>query len=146
EIRELGIYVAYFTIPRGPSDSAWARWYNAPGGRMVVLRPDNAGTTRAFLSFLSPPRGCESSSADEQKALLRRTFADVGWEAPRVLAALADAADMYFEAIGQVRAPRWSHGRSALVGDAAYCASPVSGMSTSLALVGAYVLAGELAK
>ncbi len=146
EIHELGLYMAYFTIPRGASDSAWARWYNAPGGRAILLRPDNVGTIRAVLSFLSPPRGYETSSVGEQKALLRRTFADVEWEAPRVLAALAESTDMYFESIGQVRTPRWSHGRSALVGDAGYCASPISGMSTSLALVGAYVLAGELAK
>lgn len=146
EIRLLSLYMAYFTIPRGASDSAWARWYNAPGGRVILLRPDNVGTTRALLSFRSPPRGYERSSVDEQKALLRRTFADAGWEAPRVLAGLADATDMYFESIGQVRAPRWSRGRGALLGDAGYCASPISGMSTSLALVGAYVLAGELAK
>ena len=55
------------------------------------------------------------------------------------------AEDLYYESIGQVLAPRWSSGRVALVGDAAYCASPISGMGTSLSLVGAYVLAGELA-
>jgi 2-polyprenyl-6-methoxyphenol hydroxylase-like FAD-dependent oxidoreductase len=146
EIRELGVCTAYLTIPRGASDSAWARWHNAPGGRAVALRPDNVGTTRVFLAFLSPPRGHEGLSVDEQKALLRRTFADVEWEAPRVLAALSESTDLYFESIGQVRAPRWSRGRGALVGDAAYCASPLSGMGTSLALVGAYVLAGELAE
>jgi len=145
EIRELGVCIAYLTIPRGASDGAWARWHNAPGGRVVALRPDNVGTTRALLSFLSPPRGHEGRCADEQKALLRRTFADVEWEAPRVLAALGESADLYFESIGQVRSPRWSRGRCALVGDAGYCASPISGMGTSLALVGAYVLAGELA-
>ena len=31
------------------------------------------------------------------------------------------------------------------MGDAAYCASPMSGQGTSIALIGAYVLAGELA-
>ena len=80
-----------------------------------------------------------------RRAHLREQFRDVGWEAPRVLDALDGADDMYFESIGQVRAPRWSRGRVALVGDAAWCASPVSGMGTSLAIVGAYVLAGELA-
>jgi 2-polyprenyl-6-methoxyphenol hydroxylase-like FAD-dependent oxidoreductase len=67
----------------------------------------------------------------------------VGWETPRVLAALDDA-PLYFDAVGQAHLPAWSSGRVALVGDAAYCSSPVSGMSTSLALTGAYVLAGEL--
>jgi 2-polyprenyl-6-methoxyphenol hydroxylase-like FAD-dependent oxidoreductase len=62
-----------------------------------------------------------------------------------VLDALDGSADMYVESIGQVRAPRWSKGRFALTGDAAWCASPVSGMGTSVSMVGAYVLAGELA-
>ncbi|KYF55981.1 FAD-binding monooxygenase [Sorangium cellulosum] len=145
-IRPLGLYGSYFTIPRGASDSAWARWYHAPGSRSIILRPDNVGTTRASLWFLSPARGHERSSAAEQKALIARVFADAGWESPRVLAALADAEDVYFDGVSQVMAPRWSHGRAALVGDAAYCPSPVSGMGASLSLVGAYVLAGELSR
>lgn len=146
EIRELGLYIAYLTLPRAASDDAWWRWYNAPGGRSISLRPDNVGTTRAMLSFMFEPRGYERLDPDGQREVLRRVFGDAGWEAPRVLSALDDAADLYFESIGQVRAPRWSRGRVALVGDAAYCASPISGMGTSLALTGAYVLAGELAR
>ncbi|WP_437653628.1 FAD-dependent monooxygenase [Sorangium sp. So ce1182] len=142
----LDLYIAYFTIPRGESDSNVSRWFNAPGGRSVFLRPDNLGTTRAALSLQEKPRGHEKLPQDEQKAFLKERFADAGWETPRVLAALDEVKDFYFEAIGQVKMPRWSKGRVALVGDAAYCASPVSGMGTSLALVGAYVLAGELAR
>lgn len=145
-IRPLHLYACWFTIPRAASDQAWARWYNAPRGRSMLLRPDNVGTTRVSLWFRSPPRGYERLSVAEQKALIAHIFADAGWEAPRVLAALADAQDMYFDTISQVIAPRWSHGRAALVGDAAYCPSPVSGMGANLALVGAYVLAGELAR
>lgn len=146
EIRELGLYMAYLTIPRTASDSAWWRWYNAPGGRTIQLRPDNVGTTRALLSFMSAPLGYESLGAEEQKDILRRVFSDAGWEASRVLSALDDSADVYFDSIGQVLAPNWSRGRVALVGDAGYCPSPISGMGTSLALVGPYVLAGEIAK
>ncbi|KYF72010.1 FAD-dependent monooxygenase [Sorangium cellulosum] len=145
-IRRFGLYGSYFTIPRGASDSAWARWYNAPGRRAILLRPDNVGTTRASLWFLSRQRGHERLGVAEQKALLASVYADAGWEAPRVLAGLAHAEDAYFESISQVMAPRWSHGRAALVGDAAYCPSPLSGMGASLALVGAYVLAGELSR
>jgi 2-polyprenyl-6-methoxyphenol hydroxylase-like FAD-dependent oxidoreductase len=145
-IRSLGLYACYFTIPRGASDGAWARWYHTPGSRSMLLRPDNVGTTRVSLWFLSPPRGYESLPVAAQKALIARIYADAGWEAPRVLAGLADAEDVYFDAVSQVRAPRWSHGRAALVGDAAYCPSPVSGMGASAALVGAYVLAGELSR
>ncbi|MER7426831.1 FAD-dependent monooxygenase [Nonomuraea rubra] len=55
------------------------------------------------------------------------------------------ASDFYFDSVGQVRMDSWTRGRVALVGDAAYSPSSLSGMGTGLALVGAYVLAGELA-
>lgn len=144
-IRSLGLYTGWFTVPRTDDDDPWWRWYNAPGGRSATLRPDAGGTTRAALSFVSTTTGYEQRSVDDQRALLRTVFADAGWEAERVLAAMDGAADFYFERVAQVHAPRWSSGRIALTGDAAYCASPVSGMGTSLALTGAYVLAGELA-
>jgi 2-polyprenyl-6-methoxyphenol hydroxylase-like FAD-dependent oxidoreductase len=142
----LDLYTSYFTIPRAASDGKIARWFNTPGGLSVVLRPDNKGTTRAILSVQQAPAGYEDLSPDQQKAFLKAKFAGAGWETPRVLAALDQADDFYFEAVGQVKLERWSKGRIALVGDAAYCASPISGMGTSLALVGAYVLAGELSR
>lgn len=145
-IRYLDMYSAYFTIPRDASDGRWARWYNAPGARAVLLRPDNHGTTRAFLSIRTRERGLEELGVAEQKRLVHRWFSDAGFEAARVLRGMDGADDFYFEAIGQVKLPRWSNGRVALVGDAGYCASPISGMGTSLALVGAYVLAGELGR
>jgi 2-polyprenyl-6-methoxyphenol hydroxylase-like FAD-dependent oxidoreductase len=143
-VRELGFYIAYLTIPRTDADTDLWRWHSAGRGRSVTLRPDNLGTIRATLGFLSDVRGLDELDRDGVVTILRRTFADVAWVAPRVLAALDDA-PLYFDAVGQARMPSWSSGRVALVGDAAYCSSPVSGMSTSLALTGAYVLAGELA-
>jgi 2-polyprenyl-6-methoxyphenol hydroxylase-like FAD-dependent oxidoreductase len=143
QVRSLGIYMAYVTIPRTDADDDRWRWYNAGRGRVASLRPDNMGTIRATLSFLGDVRGIEELAPEDQALVIRRTFADAGWETGRVLDALAQT-PFYFDAVGQVRLPRWSRGRIALVGDAAYCASPVSGMGTSLALVGAYVLAGEL--
>ncbi|WP_170313985.1 FAD-dependent monooxygenase [Streptomyces filamentosus] len=145
DIRPVGLTTAYFTIPREPSDGTWARWHNATHGRTATLRPDNRGTTRASLSYLSPPRGDERLAPDAQKQLLRRLFTGTGWEIPRILTAMDTADDFFLDSVIQVRMPSWSRGRVAVVGDAAYCASPLSGMGTSLALTGAYVLAGELA-
>lgn len=144
-IRPLGLNTSYLTIPRTPADSDWARWFNAPGGRTMTLRPDTKGTIRATMSFLAAPGAHDGLTADEQKRQLRETFIDAGWEARRILDGLDQERDLYFEHIGQVQAPTWTSGRVALLGDAAWCASPISGMGTSLALVGAYVLAGELA-
>jgi 2-polyprenyl-6-methoxyphenol hydroxylase-like FAD-dependent oxidoreductase len=139
---DLGLYMAYVTIPRTPADDDRWRWYNALRARQISLRPDNVGTIRAYLAFLSDVRGLDELDAGDQALILRETFRDAGWVAERVLNGLGEP--FYFESIGQVRLPRWSSGHVALLGDAAWCASPLSGMGTSLALVGAYVLAGEL--
>lgn len=146
KIHFLKLYISYFTIPKAPSDSRWARWYNAEGSRVVFIRPDNAGTTRASFSFLSEPKGYEQLPIAEQKAILKQKFADAGWEAARILEALDNNTDIYFDGISQVHAPRWSKGRFAMTGDAAFCPSPLSGMGASLSMVGAYILAGELSR
>jgi 2-polyprenyl-6-methoxyphenol hydroxylase-like FAD-dependent oxidoreductase len=82
---------------------------------------------------------------DRQRHLLRAAFADLGWDVPRLLRCLDDADDFYFDAISQIRLDSWSRGRVTLVGDAGYCPGPAVGGGTSLAVVGAYVLAAELA-
>lgn len=147
QIRSLNLQITYGTIPRVDTDKPWWRWYNAPGGRSVTLRPDRHGTTRATLTRLTDGReraGVQDRSSDVLLGRLRTDFGDAGWQAGRVLDGFAAADDLYSESIGQVFAPAWSRGRVALLGDAAWCAAPVSGMGTSLSLVGAYVLAGEL--
>lgn len=144
--RWMDMTLGFFTIPRGEGDGTDARWYNAVGGRCIFLRPDSHGTTRAVLTLQSEARKAENKSDEEAKAWLKETFADAGWEAPRVLAGLEKADDLYFQVLRQVKMDRWSDGRVALTGDAAWCATPVSGIGTTLAVVGAYVLAGELAK
>jgi 2-polyprenyl-6-methoxyphenol hydroxylase-like FAD-dependent oxidoreductase len=138
--------MAYFTIPKGRGDGDEARWYNAPGGRSVFLRPDNQGTTRAVLTLQHPARTAEERTPEEQKTWLKNTFGDAGWEAPRVLEGLDSADDLYFDVLRQVKMSRWSKGHVVLTGDAAWCATPLSGIGTTLAIVGAYVLAGELSK
>jgi 2-polyprenyl-6-methoxyphenol hydroxylase-like FAD-dependent oxidoreductase len=145
-VRPVGLYISYFTIPKTASDSRWARWYNGTNSRVIVMRPDNEGTTRASFSFLSEPKGYEKLSTFEQKEILKQKFSDAGWEATRVLSALENNTDIYFDAISQVIAPRWSNGRCAMTGDAAFCPSPLTGMGVSLSVLGAYILAGELSK
>ena len=144
--RSFDLYTAYFTIPRAPGDGRQMRWFNAPGGLSVCVRPDNLGTSRALLSFQEAANGYEKLPPARQKTLLKEKFAGLKWETPRILAALDDAPDLYLDQISQVKMARWSKGRIALVGDAAYCASPISGMGTSLGMCGAYVLAGELGR
>lgn len=144
-LRELGLYTAYSTIPRTPADDGWWTWYNAVGGRSISLRPDNLGTTRATLSFLSDDPQLQDLDSEGLRAALDAAYQDVGWQAPRIRAALRTTEELYLDYLTQVKAPRWACGRVILCGDAAWCATPVSGVGTTLALTGAYLLAGEIA-
>ncbi|MFS0772037.1 tryptophan-rich sensory protein [Sphingomonas sp. 1P08PE] len=144
EPRWMDLTIAYFTIPRRPDDDRLWRWYNAPGGRSVSLRPDRYGTARAMLSVQQPPGGEQDWPVDRQQAWLRERFADAGWQSDRVLDGMETTDDFYFDVLRQVRMPRWSTGRVVLTGDAAWCATPIAGYGTTLAVAGAYVLAQEL--
>jgi 2-polyprenyl-6-methoxyphenol hydroxylase-like FAD-dependent oxidoreductase len=144
-VRDFNMYFAYATLPRRDSDDRWWLWQKATRSRAVHLRPDNLGTTRAILTFFSDVRGFEDLDREGQVTILRRTFADVGGVAPRVLDDLEAGAPLYFSVVGQVRSPNWSKGRIALLGDTAFCNATFGGAGTSLALIGAYILAGELA-
>lgn len=141
----MDLTMSYFTIPREPQDDQLWRWYNAPRRRSVSLRPDMHGTTRAMLS-IHKPRGEEGQwDQERQKAWLRSEFADAGWQTSRILDAMETTSDFYLDVLRQVRMPRWSKGRVVLLGDAAWCVTPLGGVGATLALCGAYVLAGELA-
>jgi len=145
-IEFIGLYTAYLTIPKSDTDDKWARWCNGINSKAILIRPDNVGTTRVSLTFLSPDLGYEKLSVKEQKELLKSKFSNMGWEAPRILKELDQVDELYFDGVGQIKAPRWTNGRFAMVGDAAYCPTLVTGMGTGLAMIGAYVLAGELAR
>jgi 2-polyprenyl-6-methoxyphenol hydroxylase-like FAD-dependent oxidoreductase len=140
------MYAAYFSIPRSDSDGSCVRFYSVPGGRSVSLRPDNQERTQVYLCFRSRERGYEKLDVDAQIRLIQKLFADAGFEALRILRELPNSDDFYFDTVGQVKMDRWSKGRVTLVGDAGYCPSPLTGMGASAALVGAYILAGELSR
>jgi 2-polyprenyl-6-methoxyphenol hydroxylase-like FAD-dependent oxidoreductase len=109
------------------------------------LRPERGGTAKAMMSFTSPALAYDRRDIAQQQQIVANAFRPMGWHAPRLLAAMADAPDFYFDAICQVHVDRWWQGRAVLIGDAGYCGSPLAGLGTSLSIVGAYVLAGELA-
>ena len=145
-VRHLGGYMSYFTIETPEPLNDWMKIYSAPGGRWVGLRPDHDPRfARALLAFRSPVLSYDRRDAEAQKALVRQRFEGLGWHTERILAGLRDADDFYFDSVSRVVVPEWSRGRFALAGDAGYCGSPLAGHGTALSLVGAYVLAGELA-
>ncbi|WJH38511.1 FAD-dependent monooxygenase (plasmid) [Aliirhizobium terrae] len=142
----LDMTLAYFTIPSEAHDDRRWRWYHTTEGRGVSLRPDQHGTARAMLSVQKEPEGEQDWPRDKQMAWLQERFGDVGWESRRVLSGMLDTDDFYFDVLRQVRMPKWSKGRVVLCGDAAWCVTPLGGIGATLAVVGGYVLAGELAR
>jgi 2-polyprenyl-6-methoxyphenol hydroxylase-like FAD-dependent oxidoreductase len=144
-VKPLGGYNAWFTAPDTVGLDGWYLMYQAPPGLNASMRPSHdPANAKAGLAFASEPIAYDRRDLDQQRKLLAERFTGAGWQCDALLEAAADADDFYFDEFAQVHMPTISNGRVTLVGDAGYCASPLSGMGTSLALVGAYVLAGEL--
>ena len=144
-VKPVGGYNAWFSAPDSVGLDGWFLLYQAPGGLNASMRPSHdPSIAKAGLAFQSEPIIYDRRDIDEQRRILVDRFAGAGWECDALLAAAQQADDFYFDSFAQIHMPTWSSGRVVLVGDAGYCASPLSGMGTSLALVGAYTLAGEL--
>jgi 2-polyprenyl-6-methoxyphenol hydroxylase-like FAD-dependent oxidoreductase len=144
-IRHLGAYISIFTTPNDLKLDHWELYHNAPGKLVCIYSTGGNAEARCFFLFNSPPLHYDYRDSWQQKKLLAEIFAGDGWQIPRLLKTSWDAPDFYFDSISLVEMERWSSGRVVMLGDAAYCPSPLSGQGTALALVGAYVLAGELA-
>ena len=143
-VRYLGMYLSVFTVPNDMGLDHWQLIHVSPGKSVTVTSARDNTEARAIFFFASPPLDYDHRDIGQQQELLEAAFAGQGWEIPRLLAAMRDAPDFYFDSVSQIRMDNWSADRVALVGDAGYCPSPLSGQGTSLALVGAYVLAGAL--
>ncbi|WP_327269721.1 FAD-dependent monooxygenase [Streptomyces sp. NBC_01218] len=145
-VRPLNCCTAWFTTREEWDLDGWFRMFNAPGGLVASARPGRRpGEIKAGFSFRAEPFVYDRHDVRAQQELVARRFEGAGWEVPRLVAAMRSSEDFFFDTLGQVRLDSWSRGRTALLGDAGHCPSPLTGMGTSLALVGAYVLAGELA-
>lgn len=141
----LGYYVAAFSLdgyrPRNEDDYVA---YCLPGKQMArfALRDDR---TVFYLIF-----SCDHDihlnhlKVEDKIAIVRHYFEDIGWESDSILEQIHLAEDIYIDKVSQIRMKRWTKGRVALLGDAAYCPSLLSGQGSAFAMLGAYVLAGEL--
>lgn len=144
-LRPMGVHAAWWHTANhlGLQDRALE---HADGDRIVGIRPvDGNRSAIAFLGF--PSEGMPPGPYDAEQALqiVRERSAGMGWEVPRLVAAIDASSDLFLDTFSQVVLDTWTRGRVALLGDAGFCPSPLSGQGTALALVGAYVLAGALA-
>ncbi|KAK5991137.1 FAD-dependent monooxygenase asL4 [Cladobotryum mycophilum] len=145
----LQLFAAYFKVPRRPDDENLASGCHVPGRRLMVTRwhTEDAGqaylVTRAGRELLNEAL---KKDVEAQKAAFAEVFDGAGWQAARLIEAMNKANDFYAEEVVQRKSSRWYSGRVVLLGDTAYAPGALTGMGTTLAVVGAYILAGELAK
>lgn len=143
--RDLGYYVSICTVPNHLGLDHAGRFYNEPNRTVGVYSARDNAEAKALFWFGADALDYDHRDVRQQRRIVEEKFAGAGWETAELLSAMREAPDFYFDSASQIVLDTYSRGRVALVGDAAYCASPLSGMGTSLAIVGAYVLAGELA-
>ncbi|MHA6626193.1 FAD-dependent monooxygenase [Pseudonocardia sichuanensis] len=147
---DLGFAFAGFSLDRTADTAHLEREvlvHNTPGRMAGYYAVRGQPGLIGVLAFATPPGfAFDLGDTDAQRDLVAQAFAGAGWEVPRLLAAMRTAEDFFFDTVSQIRMPRWSTGRVALVGDAGYAPALLSGQGSSLALVGAYVLAAELAR
>jgi 2-polyprenyl-6-methoxyphenol hydroxylase-like FAD-dependent oxidoreductase len=143
--KQLGYAVAAFEV-RGyrPRDEDVYVMYGRPG--LMLGRFTQRNDRTLFLFVFTTGIGALPSRLDLQKALLRERYRDAEWEVPRILDELDGTEELYLDHVSQVRMQHWSQGRVGLVGDAAFCVSLLAGQGSALAMISAFVLAGELAR
>jgi 2-polyprenyl-6-methoxyphenol hydroxylase-like FAD-dependent oxidoreductase len=144
-LRYKGYYFAFANADPALGEPGWMTLYNVPDKVAGVYRASNQTSAKAYFAFgQSQPLTYDYRDVEQQKRFLNEAFADMAWRVPELLAGATADPNFYFDTLSQVVMPSWSSGRVAVVGDAAYCASPVTGAGASLSLMGAYRLAGEL--
>lgn len=147
----LGSYLTIFSIPNYLNLSHTEVLCEANQKLASITSDNNPKMAQAAFMFRSQYVMNNIRDENEQKQFLRDTFQDFRWEVPKMLelmsnTLMSNSDDFYFDSITQVKMESWTKGRVALLGDAGYCPSPLSGQGNNLALVGAYILAGELKK
>jgi 2-polyprenyl-6-methoxyphenol hydroxylase-like FAD-dependent oxidoreductase len=141
----LGYVVAAFEAEgyRPRSEDAYVS-FGVPGRQASRFAMRGDRTLILLVFAMKEPPQIAPHDVAAQKALLRQMFGGLGWECPAMLEALQRTDELYFDPVSQIHMPSWHLGRIALVGDAAFCPSLLAGQGSALAMVSAYVLAGEL--
>ncbi|KAK1849602.1 oxidoreductase [Colletotrichum chrysophilum] len=144
-----GVNFAFFSMPGDRNDTPTAQACLVPNRRFMSIRTGGRPSAQGYLGIMgnaSSWRGLTAGTIDMQKQLWAETFKNTGWQSERLIRGLLNTDDFYAQRLGQIKMKSWSQGRVTLLGDAAYCPSPMSGMGTACGIVGAYVLAGEITR
>ncbi|KAI3400390.1 hypothetical protein diail_3407 [Diaporthe ilicicola] len=147
------IYIGYYTMPKEvePGESHDATIYVATGDRFILVRRTDPHRIQVYLDFMKTAttervRHAHRKGVTEEKAAVAEIFQGASWRTEEFLKGLEETDDFYLERLGCVKLDSWSRGHVTLIGDAAHCPTASTGMGTTCAIVGAYVLAGEIEK
>lgn len=139
----LGLYFSIAIIDKLVVEANTTQIFSVPG-RTVMLNSYENKTDVVFCFHEAREIPYDYRDEDQQRRIVQERFAGLGWHVPALLDEVRHADNSYFDKMSQIKMPAWTKGRVALVGDAAYCASPAAGMGGSLAIVGAAALADAL--
>lgn len=145
-LQPLGVAMALFTAPNALGLSHWEWIYREEALGVVAYTTNDNGELRVGAGFASDPENVLPGDVAAQRAYALAQCGSLGGRLGELVGSLQQASRFYYGDLAQVHLPSWSSGHVTLVGDAAYCASPFSGQGTSMALVGGFVLARELAR
>lgn len=146
-IRYLGHYVAIFTIPNFLNLDHWEVIYQHEEAPIAVyIVKDKESEARVYLGFSNDtPLEYDYHDIHLQKQMTAERTVGVGQDIPKILEYMHESPNFYFDSMNQILMDNWSKGSVTLVGDAGYSVSVSLGQGTTVAMVGAYVLASELA-
>ncbi|KAJ5605789.1 hypothetical protein N7510_008570 [Penicillium lagena] len=152
-IQSTNSWVAYCSMPQDLlAGSKLGQAYSAPGGRFIAAGADPSGMTRVVFMGIHPRddhdavrpfREAMERGDDALKQFVAQHYRGAGWRCDEAVKGMLEAEDFYATEIVQVKPPCLYNGGFVLVGDAGYAPGP-TGAGTSLALAGAYILAGEV--
>jgi 2-polyprenyl-6-methoxyphenol hydroxylase-like FAD-dependent oxidoreductase len=144
-LHDLGVYLCVYNAPNYLNLDHQEMQFTELGRVAQVWSTDDNQVMKVCYGFASQDKEIPLKNREVHFKHLKESFAGIDWVTKKMLDYQAEGNDYYFDKAAQVKMGSWSKGRITLVGDAGYCASPMSGQGTSLAIIGAYILAGELA-
>ena len=154
-VNPVNSWAAYFSIGQDLiKGSEVAQAYSAVGGRFIAIKPNPKGGNQVTLMGIHPRdkrdltlsfREAGKQGEEALKRFVAQHYKGVGWKTEEVMGAMMGSSDFYANEMVQVKVPSLYKGRFSLVGDAGYAPGP-TGTGTSLAMTGAYVLAGEVGR
>ncbi|MDH6127953.1 FAD-dependent monooxygenase [Kitasatospora sp. GP82] len=142
--KDMGYCYAGFTAPNHLGLDHSGVIYNVPGRGVLVGSSRDSSRAGVGFIFAAPELTYDRHDQAQQKRIVADAFAEAGWRTGELVDLMQDTEDLYFDTLSQIHMDRWSQGRTVLLGDSAWCAGP-GGSGTGLAMIGAYILAGELA-